>query len=318
MTTSQEKPSFHIAFCVDNHYFRSMGATMTSIIDNNPGIHFIFHVLTFAASEDNRARLAELEKRYGVETRLHVLDPAIFHKFNHFIEFSYYSLSIFTRLVIPRLLKGVTDTVLYLDADILCVGKIDPLLALDMRDQIAAVVPDAEITTQRRCAALGLKHPRYFNGGVMYVNVNNWLKHDITDQAMHALLHHGKKLRFNDQDALNIVLDGRALFIEKRWNYIYDLIYDLDRNSVKMRPMEDPVFIHFAGAVKPWAEWSGHDSRAMFKMYHAMSPWADLPLDPAPRNSREMRMQSRFMMKRGDVLQGIRWYIKYLRARSRR
>jgi UDP-glucose:(glucosyl)LPS alpha-1,3-glucosyltransferase len=269
-------------------------------------------------SEDNRRKLAELGERYGTKTEIHIVDPAAFHEFRHFIQFSYYSLSIFSRLVIPAILQGVTDKVLYLDADILCVGKVDELVNMDLGDEIAAVVPDAEITTRRRCAALGLKHGKYFNGGVLYINIEKWLENHITEEAMQALLQLGKKLRFNDQDALNIVLDGRARFIEKRWNYIYDLIYDLDRNTTAMRPIEDAVFIHFAGAVKPWADWSMHDSRALFRKYHAMSPWADLPLDQAPRNSRELRMQSRFLMKQGRTLEGIRWYVKYLRARSRK
>ncbi len=309
---------FHIAFCVDNHYFRSMGATITSIIDNNPDVPLIIHVFAFEVSDDNRSRLAKLSERYQVATEIHIVDPAAFSEFQHFIQFSYYSLSIFSRLVIPAILKGVTDKVLYLDADILCVGKIDELIAMDLSQDIAAVVPDAEITTRRRCAALGLKHARYFNGGVLYINIEKWLDNHITEASMQALLDYGKKLRFNDQDALNIVLDGRARFIEKRYNYIYDLIYDLDRNTTTMRAVDDAVFIHFAGAVKPWADWTRHESRAMFKKYHALSPWADLALDPAPRNSREMRMQSRFLMKRGEVFSGLHWYMKYLKARSRK
>ncbi|NMM36682.1 MAG: UDP-glucose--(glucosyl) LPS alpha 1,3-glucosyltransferase WaaO [Glaciimonas sp.] len=310
-------PSFHIAFCVDNHYFRSMGATITSILENNPGVQFTFHVFAFSASDQQRDRLQQLDRQPNVRTQLHIIDPALFDKFTHFIEFSYYSLSIFSRLIIPAELQGVTDRVLYLDADILCVGKIDELIEMDIGTDIALVVPDAEETTRRRCAALQLKHPHYFNGGVIFINVENWISNNITEEAMQALLKFGKKLRFNDQDALNIVLDGRARFIAPKWNYIYDLIHDLDRNITRMRPVENAVFIHFAGAVKPWTDWTRHESRALFAKYHALSPWSDMPLDPAPRNSREMRMLSRFLLKRGKVLDSARWYLKYLKARSR-
>ena len=309
--------SFHIAFCVDNHYFRSMGATIASILLHNPGVHFTFHVFAFAASDEHRERLQQLESQPNVRTQLHIIDQAVFEKFTHFIEFSYYSLSIFTRLIIPSALQGVTDRVLYLDADILCVGKLDELIAMDIGADIALVVPDAEATTRRRCAALQLKHGRYFNGGVIFINVENWISNNITQESMQALLKFGKKLRFNDQDALNIVLDGRARFIAPKWNYIYDLIHDLDRNITRMGSVDEAVFIHFAGAVKPWTDWSGHESRALFVKYHALSPWSGMPLDPAPRNSREMRMLSRFLLKRGELLEGARWYLKYLKARSR-
>lgn len=311
------KSSFHIAFCVDNHYFRAMGATITSIIENNPGMHFTFHVLTFGVSDDHRNRLQQLERKYDVSTQLHIIDPAMFKEFSHFVQFSYYSLSIFTRLVIPSVLRGITDKVLYLDADILCVGRLDELAQMDISDEIAIVVPDAEGTTRRRCAALKLKHPRYFNGGVLYINIDNWIENDITQQTMQALIQHGKKLRYNDQDALNIVLDGRAKFVAKKWNSLYDLIYDLDRGQRQMSPVGDAVFLHFAGAVKPWSDWSLHESRALFAKYHALSPWGDAPLDQAPRNYKEMRMFSRFLIKRGQVWDSLRWYFKYLKARPR-
>jgi UDP-glucose:(glucosyl)LPS alpha-1,3-glucosyltransferase len=309
--------SFHIAFCVDNHYFRSMGATIMSIIDNNPGQRFTFHVFAFVVSDQHRERLQQLALLLGVETRLHIIDPVIFEKFTDFLKFLYYSLSIFLRLIIPSTLQGVVQKVLYLDADILCVGSLSELIDIDISADIALVVPDAPETTRRRCAALQLKHPRYFNSGVMLIHVENWINNRITEEAMQALLTLGKKLRFSDQDALNIALDGRARFIEGKWNYIYDLIHDLDRNITRMRAIDDAVLIHFAGAIKPWTDWSGHASRDLFVKYHARSPWADMALDAAPRNSREMRMLSRFLMTRGQLLDGARWYLRYLKARSR-
>ncbi len=309
--------SFHIAFCVDNHYFRSMGATIMSIIDNNPGQRFTFHVFAFVVSDQHRERLLQLRKLQDVAIELHIIDPAFFEKFSDFLKFSYYSLSIFLRLIIPSTLQGVTQKVLYLDADILCVGSLAELIDIDISTDIALVVPDAPATTLRRCAALKLKHPRYFNSGVMLIHVENWISARITEESMQALSTLGKKLRFSDQDALNIALDGRARFIDGKWNYIYDLIHDLDRNITSMRALDDAVLIHFAGAVKPWTDWTGHASRNLFVKYHARSAWSDMALDAAPRNSREMRMLSRFLMKRGELLESARWYLRYLKARSR-
>lgn len=317
-TPSAPADAFHIAFCVDNHYFRSMGATMTSIIDNNPGLPLVFHVFAFDASPEERERLRRLEERYGVTTRLHLVDMETFRDFRHFIGSSHYSLSIFSRLIIPTVLRGITDRVLYLDADILCVGSIDELVRMDLHGEIAAVVPDAGETTRRRVAALGLPHHEYFNGGVLYMNVENWLAQHVTEDAMRALVEYGSKLRFNDQDALNIVLNGRARWLDRRYNVLYDLIHDLNHDRRQMRPVGDAVFIHFAGAVKPWTEWSLHESRALFEKYHAMSPWGDLPLDALPRNTKEMRMHSRFLFRRGKVVESLGWYLKYLQAHARK
>jgi lipopolysaccharide biosynthesis glycosyltransferase len=310
--------SFHIAFCVDNNYCLAMGATIASIIANNPAQQFVFHVLAFDLVADNKARLQQLETMYPVKVQLHLLNLDDFAQFSHFLKHSHYSLSIFTRLVIPTVLRGQTDRVLYLDADILCVGALDELIALDISADIAVVVPDAPVTTRRRVAALKLAHASYFNGGVMLINIEQWIAHDITKATLDTLMNSGSELRFNDQDALNIVLNGRARYVSPRWNYLYDLIHDLNRNATAMRPVGRAVLIHFAGSVKPWLDWSNHDARLLFRKYHALSPWAALPLDPQPKNSKEMRMHSRFLFRQRQPLESLRWYLKYLMKRSRR
>lgn len=311
------KTSFHIAFCVDNHYFRAMGATITSLIAHNPDVHFVVHVFAFAVSDDHRRRLRQLENKFDISTRIHIVDPAVFDQFRHFIQSSYYSPSIFSRLLIPTVLQGVADRVLYLDADILCVGSIAELMKLDIDDTIAAVVPDAEATTRRRRAELNIKHPQYFNSGVMYMNVARWMEEGISEKTIEALLKDGKRFRFPDQDALNVVLEGRAKFIDKKWNYLYGLVGDLERGRRKMQLDGEAVFIHFAGAVKPWSNWTLHESRELFARHHAMSTWSDLPMDEVPKNYKEMRMHSRFLWQRGKILDSLRWYWKYTRAKFR-
>jgi len=307
--------SFHIAFCVDNSYFRALGAVLASIVANNPEQHFTFHILTLEVSGEHRNRVAQIEKMWNVRTELHLLDIASFQKFSEYLGQSYYSLSIFTRLMIPEILQGRTERVLYLDADVLCVGKLTELVDLDISEDIAAVVADAPITTRRRVEVLQLEQARYFNSGVLLINTEKWIENDITARTLHVLSHRRGGLRFPDQDVLNIVLDGRARYIEPKWNLLYGLIGDLENGVTHMKPLDDPRFIHFAGAVKPWHDWCLHESRELFSKYHRMSPWSDLPLDQVPYNYKEMRMHSRFLYRPGAVLESVRWYLRYLRAR---
>ncbi len=309
--------SFHIAFCVDNHYFRAMGATILSIIDNNPGVHLTIHVLSFSVSDEHRARLQRLEQQHPVKTHIHIVSPDRFKQFSHFIASTYYSPAIFTRLAIPEILKDYTDKVLYLDADILCVGKIDNLMALPIEDAVAYVVPDADITMLRRATALKLKEIKYFNSGFLYMNVKKWLELNITDATINAMLTGGDDFRFPDQDALNIALADHATYIAIRWNYLYGLIGELENGRHAMKDVGNAVFLHFAGAVKPWADWHQHDSRKIFAKYHSMSPWADMPLDQVPQNYKEMRMNSRFLWNSKQYTESVRWFWKYLLARPR-
>lgn len=302
--------AFHVAFGVDAGYFRYMGSTIASIMENNPDIPFVFHVFAFSASDDHRNKLRHLEEKYGVTIHIHLIDPEVFRDFATFPSFSQYSKATFTRLLIPSTLHGITRKVLYLDADILCVDSIAGLRDMDLGDNIAAVVSDhLETTVKRQIAALGLPHQRYFNAGVMYIDIDNWIAYDTTEKIMNVLLKSERKLDFQDQDALNIVLDGRALFIDEKWNLRYNLEFML--KSGDAGPAGEGVFLHFTGRVKPWHDWCLHRSKALFVKYESLSPWAGTPLNP-PRNYKEMRMFSRFLIKQGRWAEGATWYMRYL------
>lgn len=303
---------FHIAFGVDAPYFRYMAVTITSVVENNPDMTFVFHVFTFSATDDHRSKLQQLEEKYGTSIRIHLIDPSVFKDFASFASFSQYSAAIFTRLLIPQTLQGTTREVLYLDADILCAGNIAELKAIDISEHIVAAVSDhAETTVKRQCAALNLRHKRYFNSGVLYINVDNWMANDITQKVMRTILESDQDLLFPDQDGLNIVLDGRALFIDEKWNFRYNLEAVLKDGGTRMGPQGEGVFLHFTGRVKPWHDWSLHESRLLFAKYQSLSPWANTPLD-RPRNYKEMRMFSRFLVKQGHYAKGVVWYLKYI------
>jgi UDP-glucose:(glucosyl)LPS alpha-1,3-glucosyltransferase len=310
-------PPFHIAFCVDDRYIPRMGATIASIADNNAGMNFIFHVFAFSISDENRRRIAELERRFGVTAMIHLVDPEQFREFHHFIKSSYYSAATFTRLVVPKVLGGIAEKVLYLDADILCAGRIDELQRLDFEGNIVAAVPDAPVTMARRTKALQIASGLYFNAGVIYIDVQAWMAAAISEKAVEILSGDFRDLRFQDQDALNLALEGRTRFIAGKWNTIYGLIADLDAGKFKLNLAGDAAFIHFAGSVKPWSEWTGHEARDLFRKYHDMSPWKDLPLDAYPQNYKEMRMFSRFLFKRRQFGSAFAWYCRYLATRRR-
>lgn len=303
---------FHIAFGVDSHYFRGMGVAIASIIANNPGFDFVFHVFAFTVSEDNRKRLRQVAARHGVTVEIHIVDRAVFGEYAKFPDFAQYSAAIFTRLLIPGALRGITDKVLYLDSDILCLGSIMELISMDLDDDVVALIHDnGPETVKTQCERLRLREMRYFNSGVLYINIENWIANDISGKTMRTILGSGRTFMFPDQDALNIVLDGQAKFIDGKWNFQYNLDNHLKAGNLRMCDVGAPVFVHFTGRVKPWHDWSMHEAKALFVKYQSLSPWADMQLDP-PGNYKEMRMASRYLLKQGRIAHAALWYMRYL------
>lgn len=303
----------HIAFGVDTNYFRGMGVNIASIIANNPNVVFIFHVFAFSITDDSRRRLKELESSFNISININILHASVLSEFSQFPCFSQHPLGTFIRILIPNLLQGITGKVLYLDADILCMGNLAELLSIEIDSCIAAVVHDElETTAKTQISTLNLPHSEYFNAGVMYINVDNWVAYDSQNKALTILSM--QDLRFADQDALNIVLNGRTKYIERKWNFRYHLVDVLSKGGMHLSVAEPVIFMHFTGPVKPWHDWCLHEAKAIFIQYQLMSSWADMPLDP-PKSARELKLFSKFLIKQGRIVDGICWHAKYLRAR---
>jgi UDP-glucose:(glucosyl)LPS alpha-1,3-glucosyltransferase len=293
-----------------------MGVTIASILINNPKTRFVFHVFTFSILDDNLNRLKDIETQHGVRICVHIIDMKRFGDYAKFPSFAQYSAAIFTRLLIPQILSGITKRVLYLDSDILCLGSINDLILMDISDSIVAVVGDCgEETVRNQCSKLKLKANRYFNSGFLYINIEKWLQKEITDQAIKEILCSNHKFMFPDQDALNIVLDGQAKFIDEKWNFQYNLENSIREGIYEISDdLSNTIFIHFTGRVKHWHGWSLHKACDLFLKYQSNSPWAGIALDP-PKNYKEMRLFSRFLMHQGRIKSAVYWYMKYLTSK---
>jgi len=313
LNTSMSEVVRHVAFGVDANYFRGMGVNIASIIKNNPGMRFVFHVFAFSVSDDNHHRLLALQEMYDMPIKIHVLATDLLNEFSLFPCFSKHSLGTFVRILIPNMLKGVTSRVLYVDADVLCVGKLDSLFETNIDRHIAAAVHDQlETTASTQISALQLMKPVYFNAGVMYINVDNWIAYDTQTRALTTLSQ--RDLTFADQDALNIVLNEHTVYIDEKWNFRLHLVELLSKGKTSMVLASPAAFIHFTGPVKPWQSWCLHDAKAMFIQYQGLSPWSNVPLDP-PTSTRELKLYSKFLIKQGHTMKGVRCHLKYLIAR---
>jgi lipopolysaccharide biosynthesis glycosyltransferase len=292
----------HIAFGVDDRYVRGMGVVISSILENNPDSSFVFHVFYGSMFDEDFTRLDTLAEKFATTVELHAINREIF---SSLAPSGHYSHAIYNRLFVASVLNGVTERVLYLDADMVCLADVTEIITMDLAGNIAAVVSDPEQHVAGHVKRLGLQHGRYFNAGMMCMDIAAWNQADISAQALAVLNENKLPLLFQDQDALNIVLDGRALFIDKKWNVLYDL------GSMTEEIPAETVILHYAGSYKPWVVWCQHPLQAHFLHYSSRSPWADVPFD-VPRNYRDMRAYSKMLLKRGDTRAGYCWKWRYI------
>ncbi len=177
----------------------------------------------------------------------------------------------YARLLLPALLPDDVQRVVYLDGDMLVLGDLEPLATRDLHGASVAAVPDFLVervgSSNSPIANLGNRHPeaRYFNGGVLIMNLARWRAEGIADRVFAFAIEH-EPLTFGDQDALNGVLADwdelpLAYNLQSRFFWLdnaspTDLVDRLRRDHRQL--ISDAVVLHFSGPRKPWQAWDRH------------------------------------------------------------
>lgn len=299
-----EKKPIHIAFGVDANFIRPMGVAMTSIIDNNPNQSLIFHVFANSIETVDVERLKRLADAEEVLIYLYLINQDVFKSLQTTWN---YTVATYNRFIVAKLLYPAVERVIYIDADMVCKGNLGELAKMDFEDNIAMVVHDQGKFVASHMKTLDLKHDRYFNAGMLYIDLKAWNENQISEQAIELLQQ--RKFFLLDQDALNILLDGRAKFIDRRWNEICNM----EKKSSKIS--QEAVLVHFASRNKPWHTWCIHPEKQLFIRYSTASLWKDVPFFNQPRSYKEMKMMGAAMLHHGNYREALSWYWKYWKAR---
>lgn len=117
--------------------------------------------------------------------------------------------------------------ILYLDCDILCVGPLDDLFAVDMGDSHLGAVPRDH-------------NPRRFNAGVQLMDCEKWRERKVGDELTAAIVRDGG--RCTPQTSHNKVEEDRYCRLPKKYN-VFPASEDVP---------DDAVILHFKGVEKPW------------------------------------------------------------------
>lgn len=181
------------------------------------------------------------------------------------------------RLLIPELLSPEISKVIYLDADVIVRRDLTDLWAANTRPYPVLAVQDQGIKYVSgpygltNYQSLGIPDDaKYFNSGVMVLDLDKWRSDHLTDCIVQYLKDHSEHIRFHDQDGLNAVLWNRWGALDPRWNQMPQLLQvqrveDSPFDPVThMQAIQDPYITHFASADKPWRAGCRHPERDTF------------------------------------------------------
>ncbi len=129
----------------------------------------------------------------------------------------------YCRTLLPQLLN--VPRLIYLDCDVLVFRNLDKLFDLELpHGKVLAAVPDSETPvlgddSRAIAAAMGLPADgRYFNAGVVLLNLDELRKQNFTKQSLEFFRDWKGHYRFWDQSAINFLLHDRIAELPEHWN----------------------------------------------------------------------------------------------------
>lgn len=290
----------HLAFGVDKYFIPPLGIFLTSIALQNREQCIYCHIFYNSIEEDDLKKIKKFVSCYpNITICLYYIDDKVFQCLD---VTRGYTLAIYNRIIIAEILYPQVKAVLYLDSDMLCVGKINAIENVDISEYIFSAVLDKNDSLDFHKKEIGLKQSdNYFNSGVLYINLKNWQKYNLLQKMIDLLSK--KNFAYPDQDALNLLAGKLAGQLPEKYNEFYLM------NTKGIIP-NDTIFIHFAGAQKPWHKWCTHEMQVeMFEYYKQQSLWNNWQYHPF--RYWEFRKLAKYYRKQGEYYKGMKNYFIY-------
>ncbi len=167
---------------------------------------------------------------------------------------SWYTRAAYLRLFIPTLLPEHLDWCIYIDGDVVVQRNLFDLWKLRSSEcpVLAVLNLSNPIFATASPKAYQLSNAPadtpYFNTGVLLINMSRWRSERIAERAIDLLSAHQEKMKWVDQDILNVIFAGKLGALDESWNV---QLFPLDeRRKADLLPRA--AILHHTGAAKPW------------------------------------------------------------------
>jgi lipopolysaccharide biosynthesis glycosyltransferase len=249
-----------IVVAVDDKYARAVGAVACAARRYLPSTTTLcVHVLDGGVSPGRKLALKSgLEGRADVifyEVRNQMAWTGPFSR-----DVSHLNDSVLLRLQMGEVLPSDMRRAIYLDVDVLVHGDISILWSWPLDGRPVGAIRDRFMPGGSPALAEVLKRQkgyvidRYFNSGVLVIDLEAWRNQGIGEAARAVITELGKELRFPCQDTLNHALVDNWRELPPAWNYLVGKRSPIPGTATALRTLASDGIVHFIGGTKPWHE----------------------------------------------------------------
>jgi len=213
----------YAACCSDEAYALYAAMALRSAALNTKGAEFHGFLFDCGITRRTRARCQHALDRSGISYTWRTVDTS---SMKGLPTSTWVSPAGNVRLLLPNLLPDHIHRVLYLDSDVLVLSDITELWNSFDTNYAAAAAPDTPACPYVGCSKIAdvitsyglLESDRYFNSGVLLMNLKTWREEGIGKQVLDLIAGVGHQFTYVDQTALNIVLHAKWQVLDPAWN----------------------------------------------------------------------------------------------------
>ena len=263
METKEVNGLLNVVFTIDQKFVQHFTVTLVSLLENNKDISFnIFVIHDIADATDLNLVAAFIKQSYHIQLNLIKVDNSVFDDYRVAPQ---YSKAVYFRLLITAILPQDIDVALFMDADVIVAGSLKELAEYIFNDdEYLLAVHDVEVETHvPRLNAMGFPVTRYFNAGILLINVKAWRINNSSAKLIELANQYMNKLEWWDQDILN-------MFFYKDWQ---EMAPTYNALHLRKKLPVTPAIIHYAGTSKPWLYAHDHPYKDLYWHYIRLTPF---------------------------------------------
>ncbi|MBW3099002.1 glycosyltransferase family 8 protein [Pseudohoeflea coraliihabitans] len=251
-----------LLFTLDANMVSPLAACLRSISISNRGANPTIYIAYCSMPDQTLDRLKSFCSELRLTCHFIPFDDTEIKKLRATMRQGHISEASLMRCFIARILPADVGKILYVDCDTLVLGPLAPLFASALGDNVAMALR----TPMAHLEDMGVPEDRYFNTGVMLINLDGWRSAQIENRLLDVMRTQADRLEWWDQCALNIVLTDTTVEMDRRYNYIFSHTDVPDSFAF-------PVIVHYAGSRKPWTAPLRHPWGGLYFEMSSRTPW---------------------------------------------
>ncbi|MEQ7799525.1 glycosyltransferase family 8 protein [Pedobacter sp. ASV1-7] len=287
-----KKNNISIVVASDNHYAILIAALLKSIeLNHISDEHIDFYIIDDGISNKNKSKIEDSVSANTITINWFDKKSIIPAGMSIPVDKSAFPLTTYLRLFAPYALPKDVERLIYLDVDTVVMKDISILWNTDLKGATIGAVLDVGKTVD--CAWGGIPNykelgllstTKYFNAGIMLIDVVKWVEQDISKQVIDALRKYAEHVVLVDQYGLNVVFANKWLELDPRWNWFATFEHN------------EPYIIHYLDIKPTFKSYRSQEKfKEVFYYYLNQTKWAGFK--PISGNYRVLRKFSNKIKK---------------------